>query len=224
MKGPAGLERFAVPLGQPLVYLVDDEAAVRDALALLLRTRRLVCESFASAESFEAMLNVVQSGSLDTWPTAPTCLVLDMRMSGMNGLALYERLADRGLASGCPVIFLSGHADVTTAVHAVKRGAFDFVEKPFSNNALVDRIELALDRSAVAIRARRATRLFEQRLADLSGRERDVMQLVADGLANKVIAQRLDISVRTVEVHRARVFEKMQVHSAIELVNSLRAR
>jgi two-component system response regulator DctR len=133
---------------------------------------------------------------------------------------LFERLIERGLVDALPVIFLTGHGDVPTAVAAVKRGAFDFVEKPFSDNALVDRVELALQRSHDHLAQRAAARQVERALADLT--EREVMQLVVEGKANKLIADALEISVRTVEVHRARVFEKMDVKSAVELANLLR--
>ena len=142
-------------LGLPIVYLVDDEDVVRDALGWLLRSRRLLSEGFASAEAFEAMLAAKTPAALAEWPVAPSCLLLDVRMPGMSGLSLFERLVERGLIAALPVIFLTGHGDVPTAVAAVKRGAFDFVEKPFSNNALVDRIEQALAASAAAIGARR---------------------------------------------------------------------
>ena len=168
------------------------------------------------------MLAARPAGSLADWPAAPSCLVLDMRMPGVSGLVLFERLAERGLLGALPVIFLTGHGDVPTAVAAVKRGAFDFVEKPFSDNALVDRIELALQHSEAAIRKRLAQRALRRRLAELTEREREVMRLVVEGLANKLIADELDISVRTVEVHRARIFEKMEVKSAVELANLLR--
>ena len=120
------------------------------------------------------------------------------------------------------MIFLTGHGDVPTAVAAVKRGAFDFVEKPFSNNALVDRIEQALAASAAELARRREQRTLARRTADLTEREAEVMRLVIDGRPNKLIADALGISVRTVEVHRARVFEKMNVKSAVELANLLR--
>jgi two-component system response regulator DctR len=209
-------------LGLPIVYLVDDEDVVRDALGWLLRSRRLLSEGFASAEAFEAMLAAKSPAALAEWPTAPSCLLLDVRMPGMSGLSLFDRLVDRHLIGALPVIFLTGHGDVPTAVAAVKRGAFDFVEKPFSDNALVDRIEQALARSGEAIRARLARESVKKRLADLTERERDVMHLVIEGRPNKLIADALDISVRTVEVHRARVFEKMDVRSAVELANLLR--
>jgi two-component system response regulator DctR len=207
-------------LGLPTVYLVDDEDVVRDALAWLLRSRRLLSEGFASAEAFETMLNGRPAG----WPTSPSCLLLDVRMPGTSGLVLFERLIERGLLEALPVIFLTGHGDVPTAVAAVKRGAFDFVEKPFADNALVDRIENALNTSAAAILKRRDSDAVQRRLAELTERERDVMRLVVEGRPNKLIADQLDISVRTVEVHRARVFEKMEVRSAVELSNLLRDR
>jgi two-component system, LuxR family, response regulator DctR len=205
-------------LGLPTVYLVDDEDVVRDALAWLLRSRRLLSEGFPSAEAFEAMLD----GRPPGWPTSPSCLLLDVRMPGTSGLVLFERLIERALLDSMPVIFLTGHGDVPTAVAAVKRGAFDFVEKPFADNALVDRIEQALMRSSEAILKRRDAESVARRLADLTDRERDVMRLVVEGRPNKLIADELDISVRTVEVHRARVFEKMDVRSAVELANALR--
>ena len=140
----------------------------------------------------------------------------------MSGLALFEQLLQSGLAHAWPVIFLTGHADVPTAVDSVKRGAFDFCEKPFSDNALVDRIEQALTLSAQQLERRNLKTLREQRLQELTERERDVMRLVIEGLPNKLIADQLDISVRTVEVHRSRVFDKMDVKSAVELANLLR--
>ena len=208
------------PLGIPMVYLVDDEAVVRDALAWLLRSRRLLSEGFPNAEAFEAHLagRDLPGG----WPDAPSCLLLDVRMPGTSGLLLLDRLVERGLIGTLPVIFLTGHGDVPTAVAAVKRGAFDFVEKPFSDNALVDRVEQALAVSAQAIHKRRQQRGLVHAQADLTEREREVMERVVAGLANKLIADELGISVRTVEVHRARMFEKMNVRSAVELANLLR--
>jgi len=200
-----------------MVYLVDDEEVMRDALGLLLRSRRLLSEGFASAEAFEAMLTSKPNG-----PGEPSCLLLDVRMPGKSGLALFDQLVERGLHEVLPVIFLTGHGDVPTAVSAVQRGAFDFFEKPFSDNALVDRIELALQASNRAIEARNEARRRAQRLDDLTDREREVMTLVVQGLPNKLIADQLSISVRTVEVHRARVFEKMGVKSAVELANLIK--
>jgi two-component system response regulator DctR len=209
-------------LGLPVVYLVDDEEVVRDALAWLLRSRRLLSQGYASAEAFEEWLAEQQAPSRAAWPQAPACLVLDVRMPGTSGLVLFQRLAERGLLPLLPVIFLTGHGDVPTAVAAVKRGAFDFVEKPFTTNALVDRVELALQASALALQQRKAQGATARLLAELTERERDVLRLVTLGRPNKLIADELGISVRTVEVHRARVFEKMNVKSAVELANLLR--
>ena len=203
-----------------MVYLVDDETVVREALAWLLRSRRLLSEGYGHAEAFEAFLATRDLAT--DWPDAPVCLLLDVRMPGTSGLVLFERLIERGLLELMPVIFLTGHGDVPTAVAAVKRGAFDFVEKPFSDNALVDRVQQALAASSEAITRRRARQLRQQSLAELTEREREVMTRVIAGLANKLIADELDISVRTVEVHRARLFDKMSVRSAVELANLLR--
>lgn len=210
-------------LGLPTVYLVDDEDVVRDALAWLLRSRRLLSEGFASAEAFEAMLDSREPGRSGTpWPSSPSCVLLDVRMPVTSGLVLFERLIERGLLEALPVLFLTGHGDVPTAVSAVKRGAFDFIEKPFADNALVDRVELALQLSATAIRNRRDGEKLKRRMAELTDREHDVMRLVIEGKPNKLIADALNISVRTVEVHRSRVFDKMDVKSAVELTNLLR--
>jgi two-component system response regulator DctR len=205
------------PAPNATVYIVDDDASVREALAWLLRSRHLLSEAYAGAEEFDAML---QGGFA---PEQPCCLLLDVRMPGMSGLALFDRIVERDLAQALPVIFLTGHADVPTAVGMVKRGAFDFCEKPFSDNALVDRIEQALQQSAMVLAARGEQRRLQTRLGELTERERHVMDLVAKGLPNKLIADQLAISVRTVEVHRARVFDKMEVKSAVELANMLRS-
>lgn len=203
------------PVQNATVFIVDDDTSVRDALSWLLRSRRLFSEGYASAEAFDAML---EAGFV---PNQACCLLLDVRMPGMSGLALFDKLIAQGLHIAMPVIFLSGHADVPTAVDAVKRGAFDFCEKPFSDNLLVDRVEQALAQSARNLQARDYQQLLQTRFAELTERERDVMRLVVQGLPNKLIADQLDISVRTVEVHRGRVFDKMEVRSAVELANLL---
>jgi len=204
------------PVIDASVFIVDDDASVREALAWLLRSRRLLSQAYESADAFWQMIE-------DGWvPSQACCLLLDVRMPGMSGLALFERLVERGLHRSMPVIFLTGHGDVPTAVDAVKRGAFDFCEKPFSDNALVDRIEQALAQSAQLVETQQEVAQLRLRLAELTERERDVMRLVIDGLPNKRIADQLEISVRTVEVHRARVFDKMEVKSAVELANLLR--
>ena len=208
------------PVLNGMVYIVDDDASVLDALAWLLRSRRLQSETFDSAEAFEALL-ARPGGGLGS---QPACLMLDVRMPGISGLALFDRLLGQGLTDRLPVIFLTGHGDVPTAVDAVKRGAFDFCEKPFSDNALVDRIEQALAASTAVLAASGQRQRLHALLDELTERERDVMRLVVEGLPNKLIADQLDISVRTVEVHRARVFDKMEVKSAVELANLLRQR
>lgn len=199
------------------IYLVDDDVGVREALAWLLRTRRLISDGFDSAEDFLAGAAIARQE-----PDVPCCVLLDVRMPGMSGLALFEKLRLLPWQTAMPIIFLSGHADVPTAVAAVKRGAFDFCEKPFSDNALVDRVEQALRQSAAQLAERAVRRELQQRLSSLTERERDVMNLVVAGLPNKLVADQLQISVRTVEVHRSRVFDKMGVKSAVELANRLR--
>jgi two-component system response regulator DctR len=204
------------PIQNATVYIVDDDHSVREALAWLLRSRRLPSEVFDSAEAFDARV------SSNFAVTSPSCVLLDVRMAGLSGLAMFEKLIGYGLLPSLPVIFLTGHADVPTAVAAVKQGAFDFCEKPFSDNALVDRIEQALAQSATALAQIGESSSFQNRLATLTERETSVMQLVVNGLPNKLVADQLDISVRTVEVHRARVFDKMGVKSAVELANLMR--
>jgi two-component system response regulator DctR len=209
------------PTQDSTVYIVDDDVSVREGMAWLLRTRRLLSETFDSAEAFLAMLDAT-SQKASPAPRQAACILLDVRMPGMSGLALFEQLLANGIAQAWPVIFLTGHADVPTAVDSVKRGAFDFCEKPFSDNALVDRIEQALNLSHKHLASRQQQNQLQSQLDELTERERDVMRLVVEGLPNKLIADQLDISVRTVEVHRARVFDKMQVKSAVELANLLR--
>jgi two-component system, LuxR family, response regulator DctR len=199
-----------------MIYIVDDDASVREALAWLLRTRRHASDSFDSADAFAAML------AKGFEVKEPSALLLDVRMPGMSGLALFEQLAERALLQVLPVIFLTGHADVPTAVASVQRGAFDFCEKPFSDNKLVDRLQEALVASEQALAAASNTKGLQAKIDELTEREREVMRLVVEGLPNKLVADRLDISVRTVEVHRARVFDKMDVKSAVELANLLK--
>jgi len=207
-----------------MVYIVDDDIGVREGMAWLLRTRRLLSEPYDSAEAFLDMLqHAAQTPHATSLPQQAGCILLDVRMPGLSGLALFEQLQANGLAQAWPVIFLTGHADVPTAVDSVKRGAFDFCEKPFSDNALVDRVEQALLLSQERLVARTKQDFLQSRLGELTERERDVMRLVVEGLPNKLIADQLDISVRTVEVHRSRVFDKMEVKSAVELANLLRA-
>jgi two-component system response regulator DctR len=191
------------------VHIVDDDEAIRDALSWLLQSRDVQAEAWDSAEAF-----------LDCWtPRMAGCLLLDIRMEGMTGVELFDRLRERGCR--LPVIFLTGHGDVPIAVSALKKGARDFVEKPFNDNDLVDRVieALAFDAEQRAREAGQAS--VTARLATLTQSERQVMDLVVAGKLNKVIADDLGISMRTVEVHRAHVFEKMGVKTAVELARLL---
>ena len=192
-----------------IAYLVDDDEAIRDALAWLLRTRGVASRAWGSAEGFLADYRDDMRG----------CLVLDIRMHAMSGSELFDRL----LALGCslPTIFLTGHGDVPLAVNAIKKGAFDFIEKPFNDNELADKVidALHMDATRSSLAATAAT--IEARLAQLTSREREVMERVLAGKFNKVIADELNIAMRTVEVHRSRVFEKMGVRSAVELARLL---
>jgi two-component system response regulator DctR len=218
------------PLLDATVYIVDDDASVREALAWMLRTRRLANECFDSGDMFLSDMDKHFAQTATSSDTSkpqyaakyPSCLLLDVRMPRMSGLELFSELLAQGLQNTLPVIFLTGHADVPTAVDAVKRGAFDFCEKPFSNNLLVDRIEAALQLSSAAIAGTKTQLQIDKKLANLTEREQSVMRLVVEGVPNKIIADQLTISMRTVEVHRARVFEKIGVKSAVELANLVR--
>lgn len=191
---------------EPTVYVVDDDEAVRNALRSLLDSVRLPVATYASAQEF-----------LDAYdPARGGCLVVDLRMPGISGLELQERLVARGVT--LPVIIITGHAEVATAVRAMKAGAVDFFEKPFSQQDLLDRIQHALARDARqrAEQAQRADVL--QRLDRLTPREQAVLRRVVEGKANKVIAGELGISIKTVEAFRSKLMEKMEARSLAELV------
>jgi len=192
-----------------VVYIVDDDEAIRDALAWLFQSRGVTVETFASAETF-----------LEDWSAQRCgCLVLDIRMDGMTGPELFDRLLDLG--SFLPVIFLTGHGDVPMAVSAMKKGARDFIEKPFNDNDLVDKVIEALIWDSARRESDAGAASVAARLDSLTQRERQVMDLVLAGRLNKVIADDLGITMRTVEVHRAHVFEKMGVRTAVELATLL---
>jgi two-component system response regulator DctR len=196
-------------VSEPTVYVVDDDDAIRDALGWLLRSRGVPARAWPSAEAF-----------LEEWSEAMRgCLVLDVRMEGMSGVELFDKLLARGCRT--PVIFLTGHGDVPLAVAALKKGAFDFVEKPFNDNDLVDRIVAAVRHDEAVHQKLESEASVAARLADLTPRERQVMDRILAGDYNKTIADALGIAVRTVEVHRARIFEKMGVRSAVELAQLL---
>lgn len=196
-------------MSEARAHLVDDDEAIRDALSWLLGTRGIPCSTYASAEEFLAAWSAQTAG----------CVVLDMRMSGMSGLDCFETLSGRG--SRLPVIILTGHGDVPLAVASLKRGAFDFFEKPFNDNELATRIAEAMALDARQ-RAENATvDSINALLSRLTTRERQIMDHVLAGKYNKVIADELNISMRTVEVHRANLFDKMGVKTAVELANLL---
>ncbi len=196
-----------------MLHIVDDEDVIRDALAWLAQSRGLEARGYASGEAF---LDAV--GSFGSDSANGDCVLLDVRMPGMNGIAVFDQLVKNGLIARLPVIFLTGHGDVPMAVDSLKRGAFDFFEKPFNDNVLMDRVEEALAASRKAADAA----VVQARLATLSAREREVLDLILAGNMNKVVADKLGISMRTVEVHRAHIFDKMHVKTAVELAGLLK--
>lgn len=201
-----------------IAYLVDDDAGVRQALGWLLRSKQISTQTFEGAEAFLAYL---EGNSFPGREAA--VVVLDVRMGAMSGLQLFDILKERGMLTKLPVIFLTGHADVPTAVEYVKAGALDFFEKPFNDNKLVDRVLEGLAHSKAALEMADTSDQLTKRLAELTEREREVMDLIMQGKLNKVIADSLGISMRTVEVHRSRIFAKLKVRSAVEMVNLLNA-
>ncbi len=197
----------------PLVHLVDDEAAVRDALVFLLHSHGLAARAYASGPELLAALDAAPQRG---------CLLLDVRMEPMSGLQLHDELLRRQVPM--PVLFLSGHGDIPMAVEAVRKGALDFLEKPFSDSVLVDRVRRALAIEQGLHGSTTAREREDAALAALTERERAVMERVAAGKLNKVIADELNIAMRTVEVHRARVFAKLGVRSAAEVASLLARR
>ena len=187
------------------VYVVDDDDAVRDSLAMLFQTAGLRVETFASAAEF-----------LKLEKRDPTsCVVLDIRMPGLSGMALQEGLIERGWTA--PIIFITGHGDIPLAVQAVKRGAFDFIEKPFDDYHLLSQVLAALAAASDRRRAGAEQAHHTERLAMLSARERTVLDLVLAGKPSRQIGEELFISVKTVEFHRARIMQKLEVRSAAAL-------
>jgi FixJ family two-component response regulator len=191
---------------EAIVHIVDDDAAVRDSLTLLLRTVGLSSRSYASGDEFLAAYA----------PRRVECLVADVRMPGLSGLELQQELAERHL--DLPIIFITGHGDIPMAVKTMKSGAIDFIQKPFRDQDLLDRINQALLIAQSSQEARREISTIQERLSTLTPREREVMDKVVKGCANKVIALDLGVSQRTVELHRARVMQKMGARSLAELV------
>jgi len=191
------------------IYVVDDDEAMRDSMTWLLEGEGYEVACFDSAESFLNTRHDDMRG----------CLILDVRMPQMSGLELHEKL--ESLGSSLPVIFVTGHGDVPMAVSALQRGACDFIEKPFHNEDLLSRIVRALELDSQLSARRQRNGAISHRLDQLTQREREVMKLVVAGKLNKQIADELDISMKTVEAHRARVMEKMGVRTLAELVKAV---
>ena len=188
------------------VFVVDDDAGVRSSIRMLLRSIGLAATPVASAQEFLAAFD----------PAQPGCLVLDIRMPGMSGMELQQELNLRGAT--IPVIFITGHGDVPMAVEAMQHGAFDFLQKPFRDQDLIDRVQKALARDQETRAALQKHDQIRQRLASLTPREMEVLELMTKGQQNKVMAAELGLSQRTVEIHRAHVMEKMGVSSVAQLV------
>jgi RNA polymerase sigma factor (sigma-70 family) len=194
------------------VFVVDDDSSTRELLSWLMKRNGLHSQVYPDAHSF---LKAYKPGT-------PGCLVVDLNMPGMSGLDLQQYLKENGVA--LPVIFLSGRADVPKAVRAVREGAIDFLEKPFDYKRVVALIEDCLKRDAENHAAQERRRANSARLAHLTQREREVLDLVVAGRMNREIAERLDISIKTVEAHRARIMEKLEVNSVAELVQATLSR
>lgn len=188
------------------VFIVDDDEGARNSLRFLLKSVGLPAVTFNSAQEFLAAYR----------PQQPGCLVLDVRMPGMSGLELQQEL--NRLGAVIPVVFVTGHGDVPMAVEAIQQGAFDFVQKPYREQELLDRIQRALVKDKSGRQALKERDRIRARLASLTPREREVMQLMTRGMPNKVMAAELGLSQRTVEIHRAHVMEKSGAASIAQLV------
>jgi two-component system, LuxR family, response regulator FixJ len=193
----------------PTVFIVDDDEAVRSSLRLLLKSVGIAAQAFGSAQEFLASYD----------PARPGCLVLDIRMPGMSGMELQQHLNMRGAI--IPVLFISGHGDVPMAVEAMKNGALDFLQKPFRDQELIDRVQLALARDGESRVSLSQHSKLRNRLDSLTSREREVLDLMVQGKPNKIMAANLGISQRTVEIHRARVMEKLGVSSLAQAVRMM---
>ena len=196
-----------------MLHIVDDEEIIRDSVAWLAKSRNIPAKGYASAEALLQWMD----HEIEFDPTGD-CILLDVRMPGLSGVALFDLISARNISKRLPVIFLTGHGDVPMAVDMLKKGAFDFFEKPFNDNKLMDRVIEALSASCAAA----ANSLMQSKLDALTGREKDVLKLMLEGKLNKTIADELGISMRTVEIHRASIFKKMNVHNAIELAQLLK--
>lgn len=188
-----------------IVFVVDDDEAVRQSTAWLIESIGLKVITFTSADEFLENFNQQQG-----------CIVMDVRMPGMSGLEAQEEMKNRGMT--LPLIFITGHGDVPMAVRALKRGAFDFIEKPFNDQLLLDSVQRGLKCNSEAMESFIRNESIDKRISALTPREKEVMMRVTEGKPNKVIAHELSVSIKTVEVHRARMMEKMEAGSVAELV------
>lgn len=194
------------PLYEPTVFLVDDDDAVRQSLALLITTYGLHVESCASAEAF-----------LDLWESdAVGCLVLDIRMAGISGLALQELLRERDIS--IPIVFITGHGDISACRRAFQGGAVDFLTKPVDEQTLITSIRKGIGQDIQRHRTQTEITQLREKLAQLSERERQVLDLMLDGLPNKLIAREIGLSTRTVESHRSRIYSKLEADSLAQLI------
>jgi FixJ family two-component response regulator len=190
----------------PIVFIVDDDDAVRNSLRLLLKSVGLAATALPTAQEFLSKYD----------PQQPGCLILDVRMPGMSGMELQQQLNVRGAI--IPVIFITGHGDIPMAVEAMQQGAFDFLQKPFRDQDLIERIQRALAKDKTTRAELNERSRLRERLESLTPREREVLALVTSGKPNKIMAADLGVSQRTVEIHRARVMEKMHAGSLAQLV------
>ncbi|MCU7800812.1 MAG: response regulator [gamma proteobacterium symbiont of Lucinoma myriamae] len=188
-----------------VVFVVDDDEAVRQSTAWLIESIGLKVTTFTSADEFLENFNHQQG-----------CIVMDVRMPGMSGLEAQEEMKNRGIT--LPLIFITGHGDVPMAVRALKRGAFDFIEKPFNDQLLLDSVQRGLKHNSEAMESLIRNKSIDKRISALTPREKEVMMRVTEGKPNKVIAHELSVSIKTIEVHRARMMEKMEAGSVAELV------
>jgi FixJ family two-component response regulator len=193
-------------LTKPIVYIVDDDEAVRDSIKELVQSVGMKAKIFDSALAVLEVLTTESAG----------CIVLDIRMTGMSGLGLQKRLGELNIE--LPLIFITGHGDIDMAVHAIKEGATDFIQKPYHEQNLLDSINAAMDENKKKKLHNQQIEQFNQHNAELTHREQEVMELLLKGWTNKLIGKTLRISPRTVEVHRQHIFEKFDVHSASQLM------
>lgn len=210
-----------------MLHIVDDEVEIQNAIKWMAKSRKMHCVAYSSGEEFLEALDIAPRESPDPDPKKRPafnfdpegdCVLLDVRMPGLTGIATFDALANHKMSKRIPVIFITGHGEVAMAVDAIKRGAFDFFEKPFNDKLLFDRIDIAMAHS----RKEGEMAVVYRRLDKLTNREREILNLILVGKMNKVIADKLGISMRTVEVHRANILDKMEVKSAIELAGIIK--